>query len=87
MQVVNVQRGIVKGDSEVPFFAGERVSIRDLLYALMLPSADDGAWILADLSTSLSQSRKEFIKIQRGVYLGLHAGEEPPCGIVHAHQD
>lgn len=47
-EVANERRGIAKGDSEVAIHAGERVSIRDLLYALMLPSADDSAWILAD---------------------------------------
>ena len=35
------------GDSLVPVFAGERISERQALTALLLPSADNMAWILA----------------------------------------
>ncbi len=47
-EVANYERGLQKGDSEVPIYSGEKVSVQDLLWALMLPSADDAAWILAD---------------------------------------
>jgi D-alanyl-D-alanine carboxypeptidase (penicillin-binding protein 5/6) len=36
-----------KGDSLVPITAGERISERQALVALLLPSADNMAWILA----------------------------------------
>lgn len=47
-EVANYERGVRNGDSEVPIHAGQKVSVEDLLWALMLPSADDAAWILAD---------------------------------------
>lgn len=46
-EVLNDQQGLLKNDSEVPLRLGQQVSVRDLLYALMLPSADDVAWVLA----------------------------------------
>lgn len=39
--------GVAHGDSESPVYAGEKVSVQNLLWALMLPSADDAAAILA----------------------------------------
>ncbi|NMP21057.1 D-alanyl-D-alanine carboxypeptidase family protein [Sulfobacillus harzensis] len=47
-EVANYRNGLRKADSEVPLSAGERVTVKDLLWALMLPSADDSAWVLAD---------------------------------------
>lgn len=42
------RQGLANGDSEVPLAAGQRVDEYALLQALMLPSADDAAWVLAD---------------------------------------
>ena len=47
VEVNNDRRGILKSDSEVPLAVGQRVTVEDLLWALMLPSADDSAWVLA----------------------------------------
>jgi len=47
-EAANDRQGLIKADSEVPLRAGERVTVRELLWALMLPSADDAAWVLAD---------------------------------------
>ncbi|MCY0879161.1 MAG: D-alanyl-D-alanine carboxypeptidase [Firmicutes bacterium] len=46
-EVLNDRQGLLKGDSEVPLQVGERVTVGNLLLALMLPSADDAAWVLA----------------------------------------
>jgi D-alanyl-D-alanine carboxypeptidase (penicillin-binding protein 5/6) len=42
--------GYQQGYSEVPLNLGETYTVRDLLYALMLPSADDAAQVLARAS-------------------------------------
>ncbi|PSR34325.1 MAG: D-alanyl-D-alanine carboxypeptidase [Sulfobacillus benefaciens] len=47
VEVDNDRRGVLKADSEVPLAVGQRVTVNDLLWALMLPSADDSAWVLA----------------------------------------
>jgi D-alanyl-D-alanine carboxypeptidase (penicillin-binding protein 5/6) len=41
-------------------FAGDRLTLRDLLYGLMLPSGDDAAIVIAD---GLAGSQKAFVKI------------------------
>lgn len=46
-EVLNDRQGLLKDDSEVPLKAGQVVTVQDLLWALMLPSADDAAWVLA----------------------------------------
>lgn len=43
----NYKNGLLKADSEVPLHTGQKTTVRDLLWALMLPSADDAAWSLA----------------------------------------
>lgn len=43
----NYKKGLLKADSEVPLAPGQRITVRDLLWALMLPSADDAAWTLS----------------------------------------
>lgn len=48
--VLNDRQGVLKNDSEVPLSPHQRVSVQDLLWALMLPSADDAAWVLARAS-------------------------------------
>ncbi len=50
-EVLNDRQGLLKADSEVPLSRGQIVSVQDLLWALMLPSADDAAWVLARAAT------------------------------------
>lgn len=50
-ETVNDRLGLLKDDSEVPLRTGMVVTVHDLLWALMLPSADDAAWTLARAQT------------------------------------
>ncbi len=50
-ETLNDRDGVLKGDSEVPLKTGQVVSVQDLVYALLLPSADDSAWTLANVAT------------------------------------
>ncbi|CAB1128085.1 D-alanyl-D-alanine carboxypeptidase [Candidatus Hydrogenisulfobacillus filiaventi] len=45
--VEDYDQGLPHDDSEVAMHPGEQVTVADLLWALMLPSADDAAWALA----------------------------------------
>lgn len=50
-EVLNDRDGILKSDSEVPLKVGQVVTVHDLLWALMLPSADDAAWALSRVAS------------------------------------
>ncbi|PSR26475.1 MAG: D-alanyl-D-alanine carboxypeptidase [Sulfobacillus thermosulfidooxidans] len=56
-EVLNDRQGLLKADSEVPLSRGQVVSVQDLLWALMLPSADDAAWVLARAATDNHPAR------------------------------
>lgn len=80
-EVKNDRHGLVTGDSEVPLRLGQQVTVKDLLYALMLPSADDGAWTLAD---NYPGGASAFIKAmnQRARVLGMdHTHYVDPDGV------
>lgn len=82
-EVVNDRRGLLKADSEVPLRVGQKVTVRDLLYALMLPSADDGAWTLAD---NYPGGSRAFIQAmnQKAQVLGMnHTHFVDPDGVNH----
>jgi D-alanyl-D-alanine carboxypeptidase len=49
--VAEESAGYLNGDSEVPLNLGQRYTVLELLYALMLPSADDAADVLAEHSS------------------------------------
>jgi D-alanyl-D-alanine carboxypeptidase (penicillin-binding protein 5/6) len=48
------------GESTIGLRAGERMSVRDLLRALMLPSANDAAY---DLAVNIGGSRSRFVRL------------------------
>jgi D-alanyl-D-alanine carboxypeptidase (penicillin-binding protein 5/6) len=50
-ETLNVGNGLLTSASVVPLKTGQVVTVRDLLYALLLPSADDSAWVLANAAT------------------------------------
>lgn len=82
-EVLNDRRGLLKADSEVPLRLGQHVTVRDLLEALMLPSADDGAWVLAD---NYPGGRAAFMAAmnQRAKALGMgHTHYVDPDGVNH----
>jgi D-alanyl-D-alanine carboxypeptidase len=68
--VAQEYQGYLAGDSEIPLTEGETFTVRDLLYALLLPSADDAADVLARASTY--GSRGFLLAMNRTArYLGL----------------
>lgn len=82
-EVLNDRRGILKDDSEVPLAVGQKVHVQDLLWALMLPSADDSAWVLAD---NYPGGKTAFIGAmnQRARQLGMaHTHYVDPDGVNH----
>ncbi len=82
-EVLNDRRGLLKADSEVPLRSGQHVTVGDLLEALMLPSADDSAWVLADNYPGGSSA---FIAAmnQRARELGMqHTHYVDPDGVNH----
>jgi D-alanyl-D-alanine carboxypeptidase (penicillin-binding protein 5/6) len=63
------------GDSQIGLFPGARVSVRDLLIALMLPSADDAA---EDLAYNLGGG-----SIRR--FVGMMNAQARALGLAHTH--
>lgn len=82
-EVLNDRRGLLKADSEVPLRLGQQVAVGDLLEALMLPSADDGAWVLADNYPGGSTAFMRAMN-QRAMSLGMrHTHFVDPDGVNH----
>ncbi|MCY0898739.1 MAG: D-alanyl-D-alanine carboxypeptidase [Firmicutes bacterium] len=82
-EVLNDRQGLAKGDSEVPLRVGEKVSVKNLLVALMLPSADDAAWVLAH---SYPGGAPAFIRVMNrtAAALGMNATHYvDPDGVNH----
>lgn len=70
-QVADMQWGLRNGDQEVPLRVGQRVTAHDMFYALMLPSADDAATVMATDALG-SESRFVATMNQTASQLGLH---------------
>lgn len=70
-QVADMQWGLRNGDQEVPLHVGQHISAGDLFNALLLPSADDAATVLA---TDAVGSEAHFVRSmnQTASRLGLH---------------
>ncbi len=82
-EVLNDRRGLLKNDSEVALTLGQRVTVKDLLWALMLPSADDGAWVLADHYPGGSAAFIEAMN-REAAQLGMqHTHYVDPDGVNH----
>ncbi len=82
-EVDNDRRGLLKADSEVPLAVGQRATVQDLLWALMLPSADDSAWVLA---RTISGNPYKFVAMmnQTAARLGMHRTHYvDPDGVNH----
>ena len=60
------------GESSIPLRAGERLSVRDLVEASLIQSANDAAWALADHVGHGNVDRFVFLMNRRARQLGLH---------------
>jgi serine-type D-Ala-D-Ala carboxypeptidase (penicillin-binding protein 5/6) len=70
------------GDSQIGLMPGERMTVRDLLTALLLPSADDAAWDLAYNVGGGSITRFVALMNAEAVQLGLdHTHYATPSGL------
>lgn len=64
------------GHGELPLYPGERLTVRDLLIAMLLPSADDAADMLASLAPGGRRGLlRRMQRMARGLGIGL-----PPLG-------
>lgn len=84
--VSNYQHGLRKDDSEVPLRLGQKVTVKELLWALLLPSADDAAWALARVTSGHASSFVDSMNRQ-AVRLGMrHTHYLDPDGVnFHAY--